>query len=203
MRGAGARYFGRHGQRRAELERLLATNTRDTRLLQQLSKLAEEEGDLETAVRYQKLHEDLAESDEGQARLGTLLVKAGDLEEAQKVWTNAAAGKSQSFRVFMAMDTLLSYENPQPVLEITEAMLREDPSDWEAMYRQGIALEQLGKRGEAAARFQKIAELTGGDDQKSALPKNKPRTRESWPRPGSGTQSQHERPCRSATGSPA
>ena len=44
-----------------------------------------------------------------------------------------------------------------------------DPSDWEAIYRQGIALEQLGKPGEAAARFQKIAELTAGDDQKSAL----------------------------------
>ena len=132
MHGPGLRLFGRHGQRRAELERLLATDTRDTRLLQQLSKLAEEEGDLETAARYQKMHEDLAPSDEGQARLGGLLAKAGDLEEAQAVWSKAAAGKSQSFRVFLAMDNLLSHEKPLPVLEITEAMLREDPHDWEA-----------------------------------------------------------------------
>ena len=91
---------GDMGSARAELERLLATDTRDTRLLQQLSKLAEEEGDLETAARYQKLHEELAQSDEGQARLGGLLAKAGELDEAQEVWTKAAAGKSQSFRVF-------------------------------------------------------------------------------------------------------
>ena len=48
----------------AELERLLAANTRDTQLLQQLSKLAEEEGDLESAARYQKQFNELAPSDE-------------------------------------------------------------------------------------------------------------------------------------------
>ena len=42
------------GGARSELERLLAANTRDTHLLQQLSKLAEEEGDIESAARYQK-----------------------------------------------------------------------------------------------------------------------------------------------------
>ena len=157
------------GSARAELERLLATDTRDTRLLAQLSKLSEEEGDLETAARYQKLHEDLARSDDGQARLGSLLAKAGDLEEAQQVWAKAAAGKSQSFRVFLAMDNLLSHEKPLPVLEITETMLRDDPRDWEALYRQGLALEQLGKPQEAAARFQKLVELAVGDDETSAM----------------------------------
>ena len=88
------------GSARAELEKLLATDTRDTRLLQQLSKLAEEEGDLETAARYQKLHEELAPEREGQAAAGELYAKAGDIEEAQAVWSKAAAGKSQSFRVF-------------------------------------------------------------------------------------------------------
>jgi tetratricopeptide (TPR) repeat protein len=156
------------GSARAELEKLLATDTRDTRLLQQLSKLAEEEGDLETAARYQKMHEELAPGDEGQARLGALLAKAGELEEAQEVWSKAASGKSQSFRVFLAMDNLLYHGRPLPVLEITETMLRANPQDWEALYRQGVALEQLGKPIEAAARFQKLAELTVGDDQKSA-----------------------------------
>ena len=157
------------GGARAELERLLATDTRDTRLLAQLSKLSEEEGDLETAARYQKMHEDLAKSDEGQARLGSLLARAGDLDEAQQVWAKAAAGKSQSFQVFMAMDNLLSHEKPLPVLEITETILRDDPRDWQALYRQGLALEQLGKLKEAATQFQKLAELAVGDDEKSAF----------------------------------
>ena len=50
---------GDMGGARAELEKLLAADTRDTRLLYQLSKLAEEDGDAESAARYQKLHEEL------------------------------------------------------------------------------------------------------------------------------------------------
>ncbi len=159
------------GSARAELEKLLATDTRDTRLLQQLAKLAEEEGDLESAARYQKMTEELAPSDEGQARLATLLAKSGDLEEAQAVWSKAAAGKSQSFRVFHAMDNLLLNGKPLPVLELTEASLRADPKDWEALYRQGLALEALGRLKEAAARFEKLIDLPVGDDEKSAFAK--------------------------------
>ncbi len=162
---------GDMGAARAELERLLATDTRDTRLLWQLSKLAEEEGDLENAARYQKMHEDLAPNDEGQARLASLLAKSGDLEEAQAVWSKAAAGKSQSFRVFLAMDNLLLNGKPLPVLEITEASLRADPQDWEALYRQGLALEALRRPRDAAATFQKLIDLPVGDDEKSAYAK--------------------------------
>ena len=162
---------GDMGSARAELEKLLAADTRDTRLLHQLSKLAEEDGDIETAARYQKLHEELAPGDEGQARLATLLLKAGDLEEAQAVWSKAAAGKSQSFRVFAALDNLLSNGKPLPVVEITEGMLRADPHDWEALYRQALALEQLGKLKEAAAQFLKLSDLPVGDDEKSAFAK--------------------------------
>ncbi len=115
------------------------------------------------------MHEELARSDEGQARLGSLLARAGDLDEAQQIWAKAAAGKSQSFQVLMAMDSLLSHEKPLPVLEITETILRDDPKDWEALFRQGLALEQLGKLKEAATQFQKLAELAVGDDEKSAF----------------------------------
>ena len=126
---------------------------------------------METAARYQRMHEELASSDEGQARLAVLLAKSGDLEEAQAVWSKAAAGKSQTFRVFLAMDNLLLGGKPQPVLEITEGMLRADPQNWEALYRQGLALEQLGRPKEAAARFAKLIDLPVGDDEKSAFAK--------------------------------
>ena len=82
-----------------------------------------------------------------------------------------ASGKSESHRIFQAIDSLLANEKPQPVLEITESMLRDDPHDWEALYRQGLALEELGKPKEAAARFQKLLELPVGDDEKSAFAK--------------------------------
>ncbi len=162
---------GDMGSARAELEKLLAADTRDTRLLSQLSKLAEEEGDLETAARYQKMHEEVAANEEGQARLADLLAKSGDLEEALAVWSKAAAGKSQSFRVILAMDNLLSNGKALPVLEITEGMLRADPRNWEALYRRGQALEKLGRRQEAAATFQKLIDLPVDDDEKSGYAK--------------------------------
>ncbi len=160
---------GDMGSARAELEKLLAVEGRDPRLLHQLSKLAEEDGDAENAARYQKLHEELAPSEEGQARLATLLFKSGDLEEAQAVWSKAATGKSQSFRVFLAMDNLLSNGKPLPVLEITEGMLRTDPQNWEALLRQGLALEQLSRPNEAATCFGKLIDLPVGDDEKSTF----------------------------------
>ena len=63
---------GDMGTARGELEPLLAANTRDTQLLHQLSKLAEEEGDFEGAARYQKQLNEIAPTDDGAARLGQL-----------------------------------------------------------------------------------------------------------------------------------
>ncbi len=159
------------GAARAELERLLASNTRDTQLLQQVSKLAEEEGDLEGAARYQKQLIELAPSDDGTTRLAQLYSRSGELEEAQAVWSKMAGGKSDAWRIFGAIDSLLGNKKPQPVLEVTDSMLRKDPRDWEALYRQGQALFDLNKRDEAAGRFRAILALPVADDEKSATAK--------------------------------
>ena len=78
---------GDMGAARSELERLLAADGRDTQILQQLSKLTEEEGDVDNAARYQKQLVDLAPSDEGVSRLGQLYARSGNLDEAQGVWS--------------------------------------------------------------------------------------------------------------------
>ena len=160
------------GIARAELEPLLAANARDTQLLQQLSKLAEEEGDLEGAAQYQKQLNELAPSDEGTARLAQLYARYGELEEAQAVWSKMAADKGESpHRILQAIDSLLGSKKPQPVLEITESMVRKDPRDWEALYRQGVALADLGKTEEAARAFRALLALRLADDEKSAIVK--------------------------------
>jgi len=163
------------GSARAELERLLASNTRDTQLLQQLSKLAEEEGDLESAARYQKQLLDLAPNDDGSSRLAQLYSRYGELEEAQAVWSKMASGKSEAHRIFGAIDSLLGNHKPQPVLEITESMIRKEPTDWEALYRQGVALYDLGKPEDAARRFEAMLKLTRADYEKSATAKARSR----------------------------
>ena len=155
--------------RRAELERLLATDTRDTRLLQQLSKLAEEEGDLETAARYQKQQNELAPSDDGSSRLAKLYARSGELEEAEAVWSKMASGKSDRHRIFSAMDSLLAQKKAGPVAEIADALVRKDSHDWESIYRLGVSLVDAGKPDLAAERFQALLELANSDDELCAL----------------------------------
>ena len=67
-----------------------------------------------------------------------------------------ATGKSGTLRVYQAIDNLLSNHKAQPVVEITENMLRSDPRDWEALYRAGVALAALEKPAEATKRFQDL-----------------------------------------------
>src|SRR5262249_44717785 len=151
------------GMARSELERLLAANPRDVQLLQQLSKLAEEEGDIEGAAKHQKQLNDLAPSDEGQLRLAQLHVRHGDIEDAQGIWTRMALAQKETHQILQAVDRLLGTEKPAAVLEITESMIRKDPHDWEALYREGLALADLGKRDDAAQRFRRLLDLRRSD----------------------------------------
>ncbi len=109
-------------------------------MLKQLSKLAEEEGDIDSAARYQKQLVELAPTDDESERLANLYARGGNVDDAQAVWSKLAAGKSGSLRAYKAIDDLLSNRKPEPVVEITESMIRQDPGDWEALYRSGVAL---------------------------------------------------------------
>ncbi len=161
------------GSARAELERLLTADNRDTRLIQQLSKLAEEEGDLETAARYQKQQNELAPSDDGASRLAQLFARSGELEAAEAEWSKMASGKSDRYRIFGAMDSLLAQKKAGPVSEIADAMVRKDPHDWESVYRLAVALVDEGKHDLAAERFRALLELANSDDEPSALARSR------------------------------
>ena len=140
MPGTGAGDLGRSGGARSELERLLATNNRDPQLLKQLSKLAEEEGDVESAGRYQKQLIELAPSDEELSRLAQLYARVGEIEDAQAVWSKIGCRQEQDTpRLPGDRQLARRISKAQTALEITEAMLRRDPSDWEARYREGAA----------------------------------------------------------------
>jgi len=160
------------GGARAELERLLASNARDPQILNQLAKLAEDERDYESAARYQKQLTDLAPTEENQSRLGDLYARAGDLENAQDVWSRMAAGKGETGRVFAALDRLLGSNQYDPVERSTETLLRKNPQSWEALDRRGQALVGLKKYDEADECFLRMERLTGlSDDERSSQAK--------------------------------
>ena len=86
-----------------------------------------------------------------------------------------ATGKSGTLRVYQAIDSLLANHKAQPVLEITESMLRNDPRDWEALYRAGVALASLEKPADATKQFEDLLALRIDDDDKSASAKARAR----------------------------
>ena len=162
---------GDYGPARQELERLLASNPRDTQLLKQLSQLAETEGALDDASKYQKQLNDLAPSDEGISRLAQLYLKSGDMSEAEALWEKISAEDEDTHRVLQAVDSLLGNSKAAAALAITGRLLRSKPDDWEALYREGVALAELDRQDEAARRFQTMMALSMPDDTLSSIVK--------------------------------
>src|SRR5262249_31996367 len=74
-------------------------------------------------------------------------------------------------RVFKTIDTLLGKSRPEMALAITTRLLRSQPRDWEALFREGIALAMTDKPAEAAARFRALLDLRLADDEPSAAAK--------------------------------
>ena len=72
-----------------------------------------------------------------------------------------ASGKSERTGSSARWTACSAKKKPQPVIEITESMIRKDPHDWEALYRQGLALAELDKPTRPAQRFQ--AHARAGD----------------------------------------
>jgi tetratricopeptide (TPR) repeat protein len=164
---------GDYATARLELERLLASNARDTQLLTQLSNLAEQEGDLATAAKYQKQALDLAPSPEASGRLAQLYLRSGDYLDAEALWTRNTEGDQDPGRALSAIDSLLTNGKREAVLTITGRMLRTRPDDWELLYREGVALAGLDRLPDAEARFRAILALKLGDDEKGLLARSK------------------------------
>jgi tetratricopeptide (TPR) repeat protein len=159
---------GDHGTARTELERLLATDRTDLLLLQQLVSLAEREGDLDAAVRWQQQLAKAAPA-QHEPRLALLLLKSGAVEEAAVLWQRLAGREKATNRLLEMTDNLLLFGQYERALVLTERLLRERPRHWEGLYREGLALASLERPAEAAQRFRAILDLRLADDEPSEL----------------------------------
>lgn len=157
------------GTARQELESLLAENARDTQLLQQLSRLAEQEGDLEQAAGFMEQMVAVAPSDDLSGRLAELFLRAGEVEKAGAIYRKLADdARGSPDRTLDAIDRLLASGKAETALELAAGLLRRNPRDWEAMIREASALAQLRRRDEAAARCRALLALDLPDNDGSA-----------------------------------
>jgi tetratricopeptide (TPR) repeat protein len=154
---------------RRALERLLAADGRDSQLLLQVSRLAEEDGDLEAATEYQRRANSVMPSEEGETRLASLLMRLGDLSEAEALWNRIAGETTRPAEAIQAIDQLISLESIDSAREICDRLLAQSPENWEVMVRRGLLEWRYGDREKADHIFQKVLELGLDSNTPSAL----------------------------------
>jgi tetratricopeptide (TPR) repeat protein len=160
--------IGEIGTARGELERLAAERPGDVPLLQQLVALAEREGDLAAALQFQRQLAKISPRD-SQDHLIALLLQVGDVDEAMRLWEHEAGSAQEMNRLLELTDNLLLFGQAERALPTILRVLRDQPRDWEALYREGLALATLKRYDEAAQRFQAILDLRLRDDELSRL----------------------------------
>ncbi|MBL8810519.1 MAG: DUF1583 domain-containing protein [Planctomycetaceae bacterium] len=145
---------------RQELEQLLSGNTRDTNLLQQLSKLCEASGDVDAAINYQRQLVTIAPGQESEFPLVKLLQARGSSDEAMEILIRLTAREEDPARLLRNIDSLLNQGAFEAVIRITEPLLSQQREDWELLYREGLAWAKLNKPEEATIRFNRILDLS-------------------------------------------
>lgn len=164
---------GDYGTARQELESLLSENTRDTNLLQQLSKLCEQGADADGAVEYQRQLALIAPGHETEYRLATLLQARGDRDEASEILVKLMRREEDPARRLRNLDSLLTQGAYESVISITEPMLSEQPNDWEVLYREGVAWASLEKVEEVQNRFDRLLGLAVAHDALGVVAEDK------------------------------
>ena len=150
---------GDYGSARRELEGLLSNETRDTNLLQQLSKLCEASSDTDDAINYQRQLASIAPGHETEYRLAKLLQSRGDMDEASDILVKLTQREEDPVRLLRSLDSLMKQQSFESVIAVTEPLLSETRDNWELLYREAVAWASLKKIPEAKLRFERLLSL--------------------------------------------
>jgi len=158
--------IGDTGYARKELESLLSENTRDTNLLNQLAKLCQSSNDLDSAIDYQSRLVAIAPGHETEFPLAAMLQEAGEEDRASEIFVRLTRREEDPQRLLRSLDSLLAQHSYQALMEITGPLLDKNPTNWELLYREGVAFHEQEEHEEAEERFEQILALN--------LPHDKP-----------------------------
>ena len=165
---------GDDGNARQELEKLLTEETRDTQLLTQLVKLCESDGDFESAIKFQQQLLKATPGKEGMMRLSQLMAKSGETEDAIAIMSRLTIEEKDPETVLKSLDAMLSQSNYENALQVAAKLARDQPTNWEILYREGYALGKTkDKSDEAKAVFESILALKFPDDELCLADRNK------------------------------
>ncbi len=158
---------GDYGPARQALEGLLRESGRDTLLMERLSGLVQQAGEMDRAIELQRELVRLSPDRQAEARLASLLVDVGALDEAQTLWLSSVDVRSDVGPVYRAVDQMFLSMEFKAASDLLSKVLQANPGDWEMLSKRMI-LAALADEWESAARdAQAIQAMKLSDDEES------------------------------------
>jgi tetratricopeptide (TPR) repeat protein len=123
---------------RKKLEPLVTDETRDTELLTYARTLAQQQHDVEMAVRIQRQLLKLTGNEAERTQLVQLLLQAGNSEEAMEVLVTNAGEQQLTADALKLIDTLHHRGLTAQAIARVRALRRRFPDNWELLYREAL-----------------------------------------------------------------
>ena len=108
-------------------------------------------------------------------RLAQLLMKSGDNDEATALMSRITMEEKDPEAAVKSVDSMLHQENYAQALTVLQKLTRDQPKNWELLYREGVALAKSNEKekiAEARSRFEAILAMKLNDDELSMAGKN-------------------------------
>lgn len=167
------------GLAREALEGLLRESGRDTLLMERLVSLAQQAGETERAIELQRELVRLAPGKQSEARLASLLIDVGSVEEAQALWLASVDLRGELSPLLRAIDQLFSSGEYKAAFDLSNKILEANPTNWELLTKRMMlaALAEEWDKAEADAQILLAMNIPESDEstsikQRNAKPKN-------------------------------
>ncbi len=147
------------GLAREELESLLREQGRDTLLLERLVLLAEKSGEVEDAVGLQRQLIRLAPGRQTEAKLATLLIDIGAMDEAEALWMRLGQQTGNAEQTVRNINRLFAAGETKLAIRLVESVLEANPDDWEMLLKLTILQASEGQWSEAYMTASKLRSL--------------------------------------------
>ena len=153
---------------RAHLESIVDAEPQEEFLLTLLSRICEEEGDLQAAGDYVRRMEETWPSQSNRLRLTSLLVKSGVLREADSLWQQLQQSPVRPHELIHLIDQALVAQNLESARAMSRQVVQSDAKNWEAIARLVIVERVDGNVEESVRMARELTELNLASDAPSA-----------------------------------
>ncbi len=114
---------------------------------------------MDSAINYQRQLVSIAPGDETESPLASMLLRAGETNEAREIYAKLIASEEDPVRQLRSLDSLLNTGNFDTAMRVMEPLLDKQRDDWELLYRYGVCWQGLKNDEEARTRFEQILAL--------------------------------------------